>query len=154
MTHLAVDLALSTTGLCWGTGAHDYDSFTCPTKLRGGERLSWIRRRLREHLRDTKLPRITTLVVEAPFMSRSHPTGAIPLIKLHGAVEHMAWTAGVRYVEVSAATVKAFATGKGNADKEAMIAAAKALGYHVDNDHQADALFIHRWWQQRNRGAA
>ena len=150
MTHLAVDLALGTTGVCWGPGTHDHDSFTTPTKLRGGERLSWIRRRLKEHLRNEKLPHITVMVVEGPIMSHSHPTGAIPTIKLHGAVEHMAFTAGVQYVEVPhPSVIKKFATGKGNADKAAMVEAAKALGYHVDNDNEADAIHIWRWWAQR-----
>ena len=51
------------------------------------------------------------------------------------------------YCGIPVGTVKKFATGKGNADKEAMVAAAQArFGREVDDDNQADALFILSAW--------
>lgn len=149
-THLAVDLALSTTGVAWGPGGLMHDTIRCPSKLRGGERLSWWRRRIREHLTNTKRPRITTLVVEAPIMSRSHPTGAIPLLKLHGAIEHQAHVAGVAFVEVPPAMLKRWSTGRGNADKEAMLAAARDRGFDGDDHNACDAWLLHAFWRDES----
>lgn len=48
----------------------------------------------------------------------------------------------VRYRGVHVATLKKHATGKGNADKEDMITAAKARGWNVADDNQADACWL------------
>lgn len=55
-----------------------------------------------------------------------------------------AWCAAnnVRMMGVGVGTVKVHWTGKGNADKEAMIAAAKARGHNPVDDNHADALAI------------
>jgi crossover junction endodeoxyribonuclease RuvC len=39
-------------------------------------------------------------------------------------------------------TIKKFTTGKGNADKDQMVEAVKALGFKVKDDNQADAIAI------------
>jgi Holliday junction resolvasome RuvABC endonuclease subunit len=39
-------------------------------------------------------------------------------------------------------TIKKHATGKGNASKEEMIAAARAKGFNPTDDNQADALML------------
>ena len=44
----------------------------------------------------------------------------------------------------SATEIKKFATGKGNVKKEAMIEAAKELGYNPKDDNEADAIHIYR----------
>lgn len=47
---------------------------------------------------------------------------------------------------VQPADIKRFITGKGNADKEAMIAAAqKKFGYTGNNDDEADAICLLNW---------
>lgn len=48
----------------------------------------------------------------------------------------------IPYSGVPVATIKRHATGKGNADKSAMIAAAKARGFNPTDDNEADALAI------------
>lgn len=49
----------------------------------------------------------------------------------------------VPYVGAPVGTVKKLATGKGNADKDAMVSAAKALfGCMPGDDNEADALFV------------
>lgn len=50
-----------------------------------------------------------------------------------------------RYQGVPVATIKKHATGKGNAGKEEMIAAAKARGHQPTDDNEADALAILHW---------
>ena len=52
---------------------------------------------------------------------------------------------GVPYQGVPVGTIKRHATGKGNAGKEAMIAAARARGFSPTDDNEADALAILLW---------
>ena len=52
---------------------------------------------------------------------------------------------GVPYQGVPVGTVKRHATGKGNAAKEEMIAAARARGFRPSDDNEADALAILHW---------
>jgi hypothetical protein len=52
---------------------------------------------------------------------------------------------GVPYEGVPVGTIKRHATGKGNANKDAMIAAMIAKGYTPGDDNEADALAILHW---------
>ncbi len=52
---------------------------------------------------------------------------------------------GVAYQGVPVGTIKAFATGKGNADKAAVIAAVQARGFSPADDNEADAIAILLW---------
>ncbi|HSG55389.1 MAG TPA: hypothetical protein VLA45_08030 [Paracoccaceae bacterium] len=52
---------------------------------------------------------------------------------------------GVPYAGVPVGTIKKFATGKGNAPKQAMIAAAQARGFRPADDNEADAIAILLW---------
>ena len=52
---------------------------------------------------------------------------------------------GVPYEGVPVGTIKRFATGKGNANKEAMIASARARGFSPADDNEADAIAILFW---------
>lgn len=49
---------------------------------------------------------------------------------------------GVPYQGIPVGTIKKHATGKGNASKADMMAAARALGYHPTDDNEADALLL------------
>jgi len=49
------------------------------------------------------------------------------------------------YVLVGTGTLKKFATGKGNADKKAMVAAAQLLVPELKDHNQADALFLAKY---------
>jgi crossover junction endodeoxyribonuclease RuvC len=73
--------------------------------------------------------------------------------KMQGALVHQAKLQAIieRYVQrhdiaargYSPSEIKLFATGKGNAGKPAVIAAAKArFGYHGDDDNEADAICL------------
>ena len=52
---------------------------------------------------------------------------------------------GVPYEGVPVGTIKRFATGKGNANKEAMIASVRARGFSPADDNEADAIAILFW---------
>jgi Holliday junction resolvasome RuvABC endonuclease subunit len=72
---------------------------------------------------------------------------------VHGAVRAVLLEAGVPYVLITPATLKAYATGKGNADKTAMaIAALKRTGREFPDDNQCDAFWLRAagldWYEQ------
>ena len=52
---------------------------------------------------------------------------------------------GVAYEGVPVGTIKRHVTGKGNAGKDAVIAAVKAMGFEPNDDNEADALAILSW---------
>lgn len=51
----------------------------------------------------------------------------------------------IPYAGVPVGTIKKHATGKGNADKAAMVAAARARGFNPVDDNEADALALLAW---------
>lgn len=59
----------------------------------------------------------------------------------------MAWCEenNIAYKSVPVGTIKKAATGKGNASKQDMIDAAKALGFNPATDDEADAIHILRY---------
>ncbi|KND17230.1 phage related protein [Pannonibacter phragmitetus] len=52
---------------------------------------------------------------------------------------------GVAYQGVPVGTIKRFATGKGNAGKDAVVAAVRARGFSPADDNEADAIAILLW---------
>ena len=52
---------------------------------------------------------------------------------------------GVPYSGIPVATIKKAATGKGNADKAAMIAAIRRVGFDPRDDNEADAIALLRY---------
>ena len=52
---------------------------------------------------------------------------------------------GVPYQGVSVGTIKYHATGKGNANKQEVLASMKARGYQPHDDNEADALALLEW---------
>ena len=52
---------------------------------------------------------------------------------------------GLAYQGVPVGTIKRFATGKGNADKAAVIAALRERGFSPTDDNEADAIAILLW---------
>lgn len=74
-----------------------------------------------------------------------------------GLMAHLtAWAEArdIPYEGVPVGTIKMHATGKGNANKEAMIAAAKARGFSPADDNEADALAILHWAMATREAAA
>ena len=61
---------------------------------------------------------------------------------------------GVPYAGVPVGTIKQHATGKGNADKAAMVAAARARGFSPADDNEADAIAILFWAIETQGGLA
>ena len=61
---------------------------------------------------------------------------------------------GVPYEGVPVGTIKRHATGKGNANKQAMIEAARARGFSPADDNEADAIAILMWAIETKGGMA
>ena len=61
---------------------------------------------------------------------------------------------GVPYQGVPVGSIKKHATGKGNAPKEAMIAAAHGRGFNPADDNEADAIALLLWALETNGGVA
>jgi hypothetical protein len=144
VTHLALDLALGTTGICWGPDPDDVDTLTCPRGYIDGSRLEWWWSALRNHIVS-----VDTVVVEAPFIHRAHPSGSVPIIKLHGLVEWLCHHEQVRYTTVAPSQLKKWATGSGKADKNLMMACAQERGWAGTDHNEADALLL---WHYENEG--
>jgi hypothetical protein len=60
----------------------------------------------------------------------------------------------IAYEGVPVGTIKRFATGRGNADKAAMIAAIRARGFAPADDNEADAIAILLWLTDAQGGGA
>tara|TARA_R110002167_G_scaffold250238_1_gene456360 strand:- start:309 stop:761 length:453 start_codon:yes stop_codon:yes gene_type:complete len=54
-------------------------------------------------------------------------------------------------VEANVSALKKWATGKGNADKQLMMKAAADYGYETDDDNQADAYLLLRYFQRNGK---
>lgn len=81
--------------------------------------------------------------------------GLILHAKLLGVVEQFTFSRGIPVSYYAATQVKKFATGKGNADKAAMLSAARRRWKwrNVTSDDEADALWIwalHKQMERRN----
>ena len=59
---------------------------------------------------------------------------------------------GVAYQGVPVGTIKRHVTGKGNADKAAVIAAVRARGFNPADDNEADAIAILLWAMETQGG--
>lgn len=114
-------------GRCWFTVAHGLpdSNLVCPCKTSGPDD-----------------DRADLLVVEGS-VARSQT--AYISGQLHGIVKRLCIRHAMPYVFVPPATLKAYATGKGNGDKTAMaIAALKRAGQEFGDDNQCDAAWL-RW---------
>ena len=61
---------------------------------------------------------------------------------------------GMPYQGVPVGTIKRHATGKGNANKQTMIAAMRARGFEPADDNEADAIAILLWAIETRGGLA
>lgn len=143
----AFDLGLKTTGTAW---ADDSDIFVCPnvyhrspmSDRRITARLHWWQHTFRHALEPHAGSHVA---VEAPFVHPKHMTGAMRLLELHGVFRAVCADAGIAVTTVTPSELKKWATGKGNATKTDMIAAAIARGLdEPQDDNEADAWLLLR----------
>lgn len=132
MNIIGLDLSLTATGI-----AHvDGSTSTVKTRTEDGDRRLV---RIQDAVRAAIAPGVQLAVIED---LPTHAKGAGITGMVHGAVRAVLIEHTVPYALVVAATLKAYATGNGSADKTAMaLAAFKRAGVEFPDDNQCDA-----WW--------
>ena len=144
MNTLALDLG-TRCGWAIGTTANGAASGTwdlAPAKQRRfeGAGMKWLR--LRSFIDDVyRMQRFERVVIEEVRrhlgVDAAHAYGGALAV-----VSEWCEANKVPYSGVPVATIKKHATGKGNAKKDAMIAAAEARGWKPGDDNEADALWL------------
>lgn len=141
MNLVAFDLSLTATGFARSlpAGAWSTDILSPPSSSgRGMRRLAWIRD---EVLRLATGADLVILEGYAFGAKRQSHTRAIA--EAGGVVRLALFEAGIPYAEVPPAVLKKAATGRGNAPKEDVLAAAiRRLGYGGHDHNEADALWL------------
>lgn len=129
---VGLDLSLTATGIATPEGQR-----TIGTKARGCERLIELRDTIR------KACELADLVAVEGYSFGSRNSHAHALGELGGVVRVALHVASVPFVEVPPSSLKKFATGKGNAGKEEVLASAiRRLGYEGHDNNEADALWL------------
>lgn len=143
MNIVAADLSISATGIAQSDGSV-YTTGGKPAL--GDDRLLIIEDDVYETLGlglEVGDSRKADLMVIEGSVARSHT--AYISGQLHGIMKRLCKRHGMPYVFVPPATLKAYATGKGNADKTQMaVAALKRAGAEFRDDNQCDAAWL-RW---------
>lgn len=108
-----------------------------------GRRLDELDRELERAIRT--FPPIPWLVVlEGPSLHSPGTLGKIRQAEVRGVILRRLYLLEIGVVEIAPSALKKFATGNGNASKDAMIAAAVAAGGRPLNDDEADAFHLRR----------
>lgn len=132
-TVIGLDLSITTTGICYPDGS----TLTVPTKTEQGDlRLLHIAEAVR-----LAIGAGVDLAVIEDLPTHAHGAGITGMV--HGVVRSELMQAGVPYALVVPSTLKAYATGKGTADKPMMaVAAFKRAGVEFKDDNQCDAFWL------------
>lgn len=134
---LALDIATHC-GFCTET-AHGVWDLSIKRDESSGMRLIRFKHKLKEIF---KLEEINLVAFERT--SGRHKNSLIVQSELHGVLKSLCEEESIEYRAFSATEIKKFATGKGNANKTAMIEAAQTkLGMTSDDDNEADAMWIY-----------
>jgi crossover junction endodeoxyribonuclease RuvC len=135
---LALDLSLTATGWAKSDGSSVVSSgvLRTPEELDGMERIKWI---LDSVWNLTEGAHFT--VIEGYAFDR--PNQAHQIGELGGVVRFTLWEGGRPFVLIAPSSMKMFATGKGNASKDEVLACAiRKLDYLGFSKDEADALFL------------
>lgn len=133
-----LDLSLTASGIAGPPEEwlpNGYEVYT--TKARGAERLGEITAWVLAHVTS---PDADLVVIEGPGYFKGD---AVFVLELHGAVKLMLWEHDIEYVMVPPTVLKKFTTGKGNVDKDVMLATAiRTWGFEGSNNNEADAWML------------
>jgi Holliday junction resolvasome RuvABC endonuclease subunit len=136
---VGLDLSLTATGIAYRDGC----TGTVRTRTADGDRrLVQIAEAVHIAIGGEQigLGPLPDLVVIEDLPTHARAAGIVGMV--HGAVRTVLLDAGVPYAVVPPASLKSYATGKGNADKTQMaLATYKRAGLELADDNQVDA-----WW--------
>lgn len=128
---IGIDPSITATGIVDAAGNWS----TVHATDRGDGRLRWIYNAVRDAAQEASLAVVEDLPVHA------HSAGLLGMAQ--GVLRLALMRASVPYVLVPPATLKKYATGKGNADKPMMRAALRdRLGIDLRDDNQVDAFWL------------
>lgn len=129
---LALDLSLTCSGFCV-----DGRSGVIRVKTRGMERLRDIRSATLD------LISVADVLVLEGYSFGSQGRAVYQIGELGGVIRFEAFVLGTPVVEIPPSTLKKYATGRGNAPKDAMIAAAiQRFAFHGSDNNEADAYML------------
>lgn len=135
MNVLGLDLSLTSTGYAIDRPTQLHVG-RLTNNLTGPERLNWIAHEVVALAEQADLTAIEGYAFARP--NQAHQVG-----ELGGTVRLELWRRNLPYVEVPPSTVKKYATGRGNADKETVLAECiRRLGYMGSSTDEADALWV------------
>lgn len=142
---LGLDLSLTATGIyCDVCGGSVFKS-----KNKGMERLEDIWDSI-----DLHLSHVDICIIEGySFGSRGRAIFSIG--ELGGVVKYNLYKDGTPYIDAAPALVKKFATGKGNANKDEVLAASiRKLSYQGNDNNECDAYVLNRIGHYHYNGGA
>lgn len=139
MNILGLDLSLAATGLA---GDGWTETLKPPARLRGVERLDWIR----STIADRYLTGVTLAAVEGPSygsQGAGRQSGHHERAGLWWLVVRTLWRRGIPYAVVTPAGRARYATGRGNAGKDdVMREVARRFPWFTGDNNAADALVL------------
>jgi crossover junction endodeoxyribonuclease RuvC len=148
MNIVGVDPSLTGTGLAIIQPNGDVFTDTISTKLRGHQRLAHILAEVRSAVTSARWGTAQLVVIEGPSYGNQgtgRQSGHHERAGLWWLITHELWQAGIPYAVVPPASRCRYATGKGNAAKDQVLAAVlKRFGQlvDIDNNNEADALVL------------
>ena len=140
---LAIDQATKA-GWCCGDDLYGCWNLSTRKDESIGSKLLCFKAKLKEII---ELENIGLVVYER--VAGQHAAAIIHASKMVAIIETLCEESGIQYTAYSASEIKKFATGKGNANKGAMIKAAQEkYGYDGTDDNVADAIHIYQLAKQ------
>lgn len=140
-TVIGLDLSLTSTGVAGvSNGTGWADRIKTPGKLGGCERLRWILDHIHGYIQGARL-----VLIEGPsYGSANGQSGHHERAGLWWIVTYRLWQEQVTTVTIPPTNLKMYATGKGNASKDAVLAAAirRYPDVQFDGNDQADGLIL------------
>jgi crossover junction endodeoxyribonuclease RuvC len=141
---VALDLSLNSTGVA--TTAHaldDVETWVLKTKLTGMERLAWLRLRITE-IATGPWEEASVVVLEG-YSFGSQGRAVFQIGEAGGVVRLALHDLGIPVVEIAPSALKKYATGSGNAPKDAVLQAAVIRSGHIFQTNDcADAWWLHQ----------
>lgn len=135
---IGIDPSLTATGLAYGDGSTATVKY--PKYVTGDHRLAFIAEAVNDLGFSPMVGRRVDLAVIEDLPTHAHGAGITGMVQ--GVVRFQLIRDGIPYLTVPAATLKKYATGKGNATKPDMrMELFKRTGIDLKDDNQVDA-----WW--------
>lgn len=146
MNILGFDPSLTSSGYCYKDPRGELRTGRVRSKkLKGVERLSFIRGAMLSILREHYIDLIAYEGYAMGFGGKRNPGRVFDIGELGGVLRLVAYDAGLDMLMVAPTSLKMFATGHGDADKPAILAAVRDnWGYDTKYDDEADAYVLYK----------